>query len=245
MFQEEVFKQITVNIHSSVCIHGEKIIYIDPLHIDGEPHDADLVLITHPHFDHFSPKDIKKVLKEDTVLVAPESMVPVCRLRTGRKPTTVLPGQTLTLCGIPIETVAAYNLSKPAHMQVRGWVGYVLTVGETRIYITGDTDNTEECGAVDCDILMLPVSGGMYTMNAKQAADLTNQLRPHTVIPIHYGALLGGKDAAEQFRAEVSDGIETDIRSTVYSNIMIRQYLRVLVFALCCGIIGYFIGLFI
>lgn len=244
MFQQEILQQIQVNIHSSICIRGEKVIYIDPLKIPDEPHDADLILITHPHFDHFSPNDIKKLLKEDTVIAVPESMAPIAKLRTGREPVSLHPGQSLTLCGIPAETVAAYNLRKPSHRRSSGWLGYVLTLGETRVYITGDTDDTPESRAVQCDILLLPVSG-IFTMNARQAAALTNEIRPHTVIPIHYGALLGGRKAPEEFRAAVSGGIETDIRDTVYNNLMIRQYARILAIALLCGLIGYIIGSFL
>ena len=242
MFQQEILNQIQVNIHSSICIRGDKVIYIDPIKIPDEPHDADVILITHPHFDHFSPRDIRKLLKEDTVIAAPERFAPIVKLRTGREPVRVKPGQSLTLCGIPAETVAAYNLHKPAHIRRMGWVGYVLTIGETRIYITGDTDVTPESSAVECDILMLPVSGGMYTMTAQQAAEMTNQIKPHTVIPIHYGTLLGGRKAPEDFRAAVADGIETDIRDTVYNNLMVWQYLRIIPIALICGLIGYMIG---
>ena len=244
MFQQEILQQIQVNIHSSICIRGEKVIYIDPLKIPDEPHDADLILITHPHFDHFSPNDIKKLLKEDTVIAVPESMAPIAKLRTGREPLCLRPGQSLTLCGIPAETVAAYNLRKPSHRRSSGWLGYVLTLGETRVYITGDTDDTPESRAVQCDILLLPV-GGTFTVNAQQAAALTNEIRPHTVIPIHYGALLGGRKAPEEFRAAVSDMTETDIRDTVYNNLMIRQYARILAIALLCGLIGYIIGSFL
>lgn len=244
MFQQEILQQIQVNIHSSICIRGEKVIYIDPLKIPDEPHDADLILITHPHFDHFSPNDIKKLLKEDTVIAVPESMAQITKLRTGRDPLSLKPGQSLTLCGIPAETVAAYNQHKPAHRKGSGWLGYVLTLGETRVYITGDTDDTPESRAVQCDILLLPVSG-IFTMNARQAAALTNVIRPHTVIPIHYGALLGGRKAPEEFRAAVSDMTETDIRDTVYNNLMIRQYVRILAIALLCGLIGYIIGSFL
>ena len=144
----------------------------------------------------------------------------------------------------PAETVAAYNQHKPAHRKGSGWLGYVLTLGETRVYITGDTDDTPESRAVQCDILLLPVSG-IFTMNARQAAALTNVIRPHTVIPIHYGALLGGRKAPEEFRAAVSDMTETDIRDTVYNNLMIRQYVRILAIALLCGLIGYIIGSFL
>lgn len=242
MFSEKILHQLTVNTHSSVCIRGERVIYTDPIGIAGEPHDADLILITHPHFDHFSPKDIKKLLKDDTVIAAPESIAGIVKLRTGREPVPVRPAQSLTLAGVPVETVAAYNLHKPAHKRSKGWVGYVLTLGETRVYITGDTDVTPESSAVSCDILLLPVSGGMFTMDAKQAAEMTNQIKPHTAIPIHYGALLGGRQAPEIFRSGAAAGIEVDLRDTVYNNLMIRQYLRILLIALVCGIIGYLIG---
>ena len=244
MYNDDILTKIDVNTHSSICIHGESTVYIDPLDITGEPHDADLILITHPHFDHFSPKDIRKILKEETVIAVPDEMADLCCRRTGREPVRLQPAQSVTLCGLRIETVPAYNLRKPSHKQSKGWLGYVLTFDETRVYITGDTDNTPECRAVSCDVLMLPI-GGTFTVNAQQAAELTDQISPRVVIPIHYGAMLGGQNAAADFQAKVSDGIETVVLSSVYSNLMIRQYARVLILALLCGIAGYCIGNFI
>ena len=242
MFEESVLKRIQVMEQSGIRIVGDRIIYIDPISVVGAPHDADLILFTHPHQDHFSPKDAKKLMKDSTVIAAPRSMAAMCRLRLGRKPVPLLPGETHLLCGVTVETVAAYNRFKPFHLKAMKWLGYILTVGKTRIYISGDTDITEESKAVSCDIALLPVGGAGYTMNAEQAAALASAIAPHTVIPIHYGRLLGGADAAERFRAALDSRIEADIRPTAFSTVMLSMYLRAAVLIALCGAIGYLIG---
>lgn len=221
MSTEKTLGQITVNMHSSIRIGGDTVIYIDPIGIGAAPHDADLVLITHPHFDHFSPKDIKKVMKADTVIACPKTAAGLCKLLTGREPVTVSPGQSLSLCDVPVETVAAYNKVKPMHAKFFNWVGYVLTIGDTRVYISGDTDHTPEAAAVQCDIALVPI-GGTYTVNPVQAAALVNQIAPKAVIPVHYGLMLGGQDAPGKFRAQLQPGIQADIRPAVYSKVMLR-----------------------
>ncbi|MBQ5334730.1 MAG: MBL fold metallo-hydrolase [Oscillospiraceae bacterium] len=237
-----MLKRIQVMEQSGIRIVGEKVIYIDPLRIVGAPHDADLILFTHPHPDHFSPKDVKKLMKDSTVVAAPKSMAAMCRLRLGRKPVPLLPGKTQLLCGITVETVAAYNRFKLFHLKARKWLGYILTIGQTRVYISGDTDITEESKAVSCDIALLPVGGAGYTMNPEQAAELAAAIAPHTVIPIHYGKLLGGANAAERFRAALDSRIEADIRPTAFSTVMVSMYLRAAVLISACGVLGYFIG---
>ena len=144
MFDQNVLDRIQVITHSSIRIAGKTVIYIDPIGIAGEPHDADLILFTHPHFDHFSPKDVKKLMKADTVIAAPKSMALLCTLRLQKKPVTLLPGQQTELAGIPVTAVAAYNKAKPSHMKLMNWLGYLLTIGATQVYISGDTDVTEE-----------------------------------------------------------------------------------------------------
>ena len=214
---------IRVIKHSCVRIDCGKIIYVDPFMVEGAPHDADLILITHPHFDHFSLRDIKKVRKADTVIAGP-NMRPVLML-AGKGGTAVKAGDDTELCGIKIHTVPAYNTvpTRP-HKRFLGWVGYVLDIDGEKIYITGDCDATPEARAVKCDVLMLPVGGSNYTMNAEEAAGLTNAVHPKTVIPIHYGALLGGRDAAEKFKAKVDKDIEVKLFDTVYNNAMIYAY---------------------
>ena len=221
----DILGKISVIRHSCVRIDCGRIIYIDPFMVDGAPHDADIILITHPHFDHFSPRDIKKVMKDSTVIAGPSMIAGPCRLLTGRKPDTVSPGQRTTLCGISIEVIAAYNkaFTRP-HKRFLNWVGYVIDTGEERIYITGDTDDIPEARAVNCDMLMLPVGGSNYTMDAAEAAALTNAIHPDTVIPIHYGALLGGEDAPNSFKAKLDKEINCEIRNTVYSHAMIWAY---------------------
>lgn len=242
MFEESVLKRIQVTEQSGIRIVGDRVIYIDPIRIVGAPHDADLILFTHPHLDHFSPKDAKKLMKDSTVIAAPKSMAAMCSLLLGRKPVPLLPGETHLLSGVTVETVAAYNRRKFFHLKAMKWLGYVISVGKTRVYVSGDTDITEESKAVSCDIALLPVGGTGYTMNAEQAAELAGAIAPHTVIPIHYGKLLGGANAAERFRAALDSRIEADIRPTAFSTVMISMYLRAALLIPVCGVLGYLIG---
>ncbi|MBQ8369447.1 MAG: MBL fold metallo-hydrolase [Clostridia bacterium] len=205
--------KITVNTHSSIRIAAEKIIYIDPFKLEGAPHDADIIFVTHAHFDHFSPEDIEKIAKPETVYVMPESMqkdAAKAGIADGNL-VMLTPEQKTEICGIPVETVPSYNIGKPMHPKKNGWLGYILTVGTQRIYIGGDMDATPEAAAVQCDIAMLPI-GGTYTMNAKEAAALVNEMRPKTVIPTHYGSIVGLKKDEKTFLKLVDDGIDVVIK---------------------------------
>lgn len=241
VFDPKVLESIEVISHSGVRVGGERVIYIDPVEVNGEPHDADIILFTHPHFDHFSPKDAKKLMKGSTVIAAPATMLPMCSLLLGRKPEVLRPGERRVIAGVQIEAVAAYNVGKPFHLKSMKWLGYVITLGETRVYITGDTDITAECRSVSCDILMLPVGGG-YTINAQQAAELANAVSPHTVIPIHYGKLLGGSEAPDVFRSGLSEGIQADIRPAAFSSILVKMYIKSAAAIVVCGMLGYIVG---
>lgn len=226
MFDQAVLDSINVTAHSCVRIAGEKIIYIDPIRIEGEPHDADIILFTHAHFDHFSPKDVKKLIKQGTVIGAPEKMAGKCRKAFGIEPVSFVPAMTYELCGVTVETVAAYNMRKRYHPKKMGWCGYILTICETRVYIAGDTDSTQESESVCCDIAVLPI-GGMYTVDPTQAAELANKIKPHTVIPYHYGKMLGGKDAPIKFKAALDRDIESSVRLSAYTDIMMWCYIRI------------------
>ena len=209
MNTENVFlNQITVNAHSSVRIETEgKVLYIDPFRLTESPRDADVIFFTHSHFDHFSPEDVAKVCKAETVFVLPETMAAEAAQTTeGHELVAVAPAVRKSAAGVAFETVPAYNPGKPFHPREKGWVGYVLCLEGLRVYIAGDTDATEEAAAVRCDIAMLPI-GGKYTMDASEAAALANRIHPQAVIPIHYGSVTGCPKDFKRFASKVDPSV--------------------------------------
>ncbi len=202
--------RIQVFTQNSIRIQTEAgIVYIDPFQMRTEPHDADFFLVTHDHFDHFSPEDIEKVSRKGTILVVPETMKDMAR-KAGAfvsETLTVIPGAAYEIDGLSFETVAAYNRLKPFHPAHAKWVGYILITDGQRIFIAGDTDANSENRAVRCDIALVPV-GGTYTMDAKKAAELVNTIRPSAAIPTHYGTVVGSPDDGETFRQLVQPGIQ-------------------------------------
>lgn len=203
-------RQITVNAQSSIRIGGDQVLYFDPFRITDARKDADIVFITHPHFDHFSPADIARVCKPETVFIAPESMAAELKAAGITEPVLMKPGEIKTISGIAVETVPAYNISKQFHPKQNGWLGYIVTVGGKRIYAAGDTDATKEAAAVQCDIALIPI-GGTYTMNPAEAAELVNRMRPQIVIPIHYGTIVGNPGDGAAFAKLVAPGITVSL----------------------------------
>lgn len=119
---------IFVNTRSSVKLTGTKTIYFDPLDIDGTPHDADMVFITHEHSDHFLPEDIQKVIKKDTQIIVP--MVMLDTIMENKFPIPVvdgiLPLQTKVYDGVRCQGIPAYNIDKSFHPKSNNWLGYLV-----------------------------------------------------------------------------------------------------------------------
>ena len=207
-------ENITVYTQSSIRIlTSAGPVYFDPFQMKEAPRDAAFVLITHDHYDHFSPEDLEKVISESTILIVPEKMedkaiaadLPVAQIET------VVPGEAYEIGGLAFETVPAYNKIKPFHPKSAGWVGYILEEADKRIYIAGDTDMTKENAAVSCDIALIPI-GGTYTMDAKKAAELINTIRPAVVIPTHYGSIVGKKEDGDTFARLIKPPVRVELR---------------------------------
>jgi L-ascorbate metabolism protein UlaG (beta-lactamase superfamily) len=179
------------------------VVYVDPWRA-GAAQDADLILITHDHFDHFSREDVVRLSRHGTRLVAPATVTERLRGRTE----SVTPGDALEVEGVTIRAVAAYNTNKldsegrPFHSREAGWVGYVIADGARRIYHSGDTDVVPEMDeAAGVDVALLPVCG-TYVMTAVEAAEAARRIAPGVAVPMHWGALLGSRRDAERFAAE-------------------------------------------
>ncbi|MBQ5787311.1 MAG: MBL fold metallo-hydrolase [Oscillospiraceae bacterium] len=207
-------ENIRVLTHSSIRIQsGDTVLYVDPYKVSGRPQDADYVFITHDHFDHFSPEDIEKVSCDKTVLVVPEKMRDKVLQEADetRGIIPVKPDSPYDINGFSFETVPAYNRLKPFHPKTAGWVGYIFCLDGKRIYVAGDTDATPDARKVRCDVALVPV-GGTYTMNASQAAELVNTIRPAAAIPTHYGSVAGSAADAESFREKVDPAVHVEIK---------------------------------
>ena len=195
-----MLKNIEVLYHSSIKISKNKVIYIDPFKIDKNYNDADIVFITHDHYDHYSAEDIDKVINKNTTIIIPEELLTKL-LRKGINKNaiiTVEPNVKYMIQGIEFETIPAYNTNKSFHPKENDWVGYIITLNDIRYYVAGDTDITEENRKVKCDVAFVPV-GGTYTMDFKEAAQLINEIQPKIVVPIHYGSVIGTEQDASDF----------------------------------------------
>jgi L-ascorbate metabolism protein UlaG (beta-lactamase superfamily) len=185
--------------HDSFRISGSKVVYIDPWHIAAGAPPADIVLVTHEHSDHFDKGDIAKVSGPATVVVGPTAVTQQLRGDTR----SVAPGDAITIAGVTIRAVPAYNTNKfrePGvvfHPRADAKVGYVVELDGTTYYHAGDTDVIDEMGEIDVDVALLPVSG-TYVMTADEAARACDKIHAKAVVPMHYGTIVGSVADAER-----------------------------------------------
>ena len=186
--------------HDAFRVDGPPVVYVDPFQLPVGAPEADLILITHDHFDHCSPDDVKAIRGAHTVIVA-------TRAAAAKLPgpvEVIAPGDAKTVAGIAIKVIPAYNVDKKFHPKAAGMVGYVFTAAGTTYYHAGDTDHIPEMAGLAPDVALLPVSG-TYVMTAEQAAGAARAIRPKVAVPMHYGAIVGAASDATRF-AELLEG---------------------------------------
>jgi L-ascorbate metabolism protein UlaG (beta-lactamase superfamily) len=188
--------------------HNNLTICFDPYQLTKKI-SANIVLISHNHFDHLSNDDLKKVSNEKTVIIAAKECLGQIEAKN-KEIIGVLPNQTKVVGDIKIRTVPAYNIDKinpdtkkPFHPKGDNKVGYIVTINNTVFYHTGDSDNISEMNGIKTDVLFVPVSG-TYVMTPSEAADAVHKIKPKLAIPMHYGTIVGSEDDAKTLKKLVT-----------------------------------------
>jgi L-ascorbate metabolism protein UlaG (beta-lactamase superfamily) len=202
---QEMLDKMTRLGHDCFRIDGVKTIYIDPYQIEPGK-KADLIMVTHEHFDHCSPEDVDKIQQSETVVVTEKD---AAKQLSGNVK-IVKPRDSLTIDDVKIEAVPAYNTNKNFHPKANGWLGFVLEMDNVRIYHAGDTDFIPEMKGLNVDIALLPVSG-TYVMTADEAVEAALVINPGVAVPMHYGAIVGDSSDADTFKAKLEGKVNVTI----------------------------------
>ena len=199
---EDVLDTIKWIGHASFRIDDVMTIYIDPWKLYRHL-AADIILITHAHYDHYSPGDISQISNEKTTLVTPFEL----NDSFPGEHKVIHPGETIVVKEYTIEALPAYNIDKTFHPQSNKWVGYLITLSDgTKVYHTGDSDFIPEMKSVKADIIFLSI-GGTFTMNVEEGAALVNEINPQIAIPMHFGDVVGSRGDAEKFKSLVQSKV--------------------------------------
>jgi L-ascorbate metabolism protein UlaG (beta-lactamase superfamily) len=211
---DEMLERLTWIKQSTYRWAGDDLtVYIDVWGASQDPVPADVIFITHAHYDHFDVDDLAAIRTDQTVVVAPRDVA----AELSGDVIAVTPGETVEARGVKGETVSAYNIEPQrlkSHPKEKGWVGYVLDLGGTTHYFSGDTDHLPELEQVRADGAFVCVGGGRPVMDPEQAAELVKAIDPRIAVPNHYGWPVGTPDNAEAFK-KAADPIPVEILTPV------------------------------
>lgn len=212
--QEEVDKMLT-NLHwlghASFRLDSSKIIYFDPWKLSPNSKKADIIFVSHEHFDHFSKDDIALIAYDATVIVTDKSVSKQIEGKvSAKKIIALLPGDSIDIEDVKVKAAASYNTNKEFHTKQSQKLGFIVTIDGVAIYHSGDTDNIPEMKDYTCDIALLPVSG-TYVMTADEAANAALSIKPKVAVPMHYGDIVGSEKDAERFQELLKGKIEVKI----------------------------------
>jgi L-ascorbate metabolism protein UlaG (beta-lactamase superfamily) len=193
--------------HSGFLIKNSKTIYIDPYNVKAGMDKADIILITHSHYDHCSVVDIEKIIQEGTkIILTADSQSKITRFNIPIKMEIVEPGQELDLGEVKISVLPAYNIDKTFHPKDEAWVGYLVKINNLLIYHAGDSDLIPEMQKLTGYkqpgkefVALLPI-GGRFTMNVEEAVEAARLIKPALAIPMHFGSIVGMDEDAKEFK---------------------------------------------
>ena len=202
---EDMARKIRWLGHDGFRIDADKTIYIDPYQITTGP-GADLILITHEHFDHCSPDDVEQIKTPGTTIITEKDSA----AKLSGDVRVISPGKSMSIENMMIHAVPAYNTNKDFHPKKNGWLGFIIELDGTRIYHAGDTDVIPEMNDFETDIALLPVSG-TYVMTAEEAVEAALAIQPKLAIPMHFGAIVGGEQDAQLFKQHLEGKVDVRI----------------------------------
>jgi L-ascorbate metabolism protein UlaG (beta-lactamase superfamily) len=193
--------------HSGFLIKNSKVIYIDPYQIKENSEKADLIFITHSHYDHCSVADMQKIVKDGTKIIMPaDCQSKITRFDVPINMEIIEPNQEIGIGEIKVSTLPSYNIDKHFHPKDEAWVGYLIKMNDVLVYHPGDSDLIPEMQKLTGYkqpgkefIALLPV-GGRFTMNAEEAAEAAKLIKPSIAIPMHFGSIIGSKDDAQELK---------------------------------------------
>jgi L-ascorbate metabolism protein UlaG (beta-lactamase superfamily) len=198
--------------HSGFRLSGSRIVYFDPWEVSGPA--ADLILISHDHFDHCDPPTVKALYGPQTRIITEPASAEKLKAEGFERVTVMAPGDELEVSGVSLKAVPAYNTNKDFHPRGKNYLGFVVTLDGLSLYHAGDTDHIEEMKTIKAQVALLPVSG-TYVMTAEEAARAALALSPAVAVPMHFNKIVGDESMAKAFAEALQGRLAVEIKEVL------------------------------